>query len=236
MKYVMVTSKKDIEQYQNQLPNLVIIKKTRNLMYSLSKLKDDVILIKYGAKLCNRFRYRAKENIAYLGSDKVISFFNFTALRRIHKPIQAHFLKDIIALYIPQHYIKEINENTPSKWKTEKRIGKYLDSIEVPIYPVSPSLAQWEAKPSIWFIEDIIHPFNLIYVPELLPYKYDFLSTTFLLSKISGTVTKKELKKWDNKLYDLSIMPPKPLKQDKAIIKAARKMNCPTIPILVQKT
>lgn len=97
-------------------------------------------------------------------------------------------------------------------------------------------MAQWEAKPSIWFIEDIIHPFNLIYVPELLPYKYDFLSTTFLLSKISGTVTKKELKKWDNKLYDLSIMPPKPLKQDKAIIKAARKMNCPTIPILVQKT
>ena len=103
------------------------------------------------------------------------------------------------------------------------------------IYTVSPSLVQTKTKPSIWFIDDIKHPFNLIFFESLLPYHYEFTSTTYLLSKIKGKVTKEDYHLFKDRLLDLNLPPPPPTLVNKAILKAVRSMNCPTTPILVQK-
>lgn len=235
MKFVMVTSSKNLDKYYKAIPDLIVIKKSKNLIKYLAELNDNIVLLQYGITLCRRFLYRVTENISYYGEENVINLFNFTTMKKLEKPLGAKYLKEIIALYIPKMVLKNTHETTSVKLTPVKRIVRHLLDMKQCIYTVSPSLVQTKTKPSIWFIDDIRHPFNLIFFESLLPYHYEFTSTTYLLSKIKGKVSKEDYHLFKDRLLDLKLPPPPPTLANKAILKAVRSMNCPTTPILVQK-
>lgn len=233
MKYVLITASKNTQEYLQAIPELLVVKQVKNLFTYLANLQDDVIYIKFGCKLCSRFKHRALENISFFGSDRVISLYNFTSINHPDGDYLPKYLREFQCVYFPKEVLQKVPKK--SKYPPEKTLAQFLKNQEKCINIVSPSLAIPKNAKNTYFLDNIVHPFNLVYIPKLLPYRYEFTSTTYLLSTLKGRVLNKDYNYWKDSLIDLNIPPQEAIPRNKAIFKAVRNLNCSSTPILVQK-